>query len=309
MGPTASGKTALALALARHRDVALISVDSAMVYRGMDIGTAKPDSATLQAFPHALIDIREPEETFSVREFCALADEAVRTALGDGKMPLLVGGSMMYFRAFREGLADLPSADPAIRQEVQALAAAEGTEAVYAELRRLDPVAAERIDPRNVKRMERAIEVFRITGKSIDVLWREKAVKPATERLDAELVEFVMPPMPRATLHARIEQRLWEMFEAGFVEEVRKLRSRPDIRRDSLSMRTVGYREVWAHLDDHPEEIDETTMFDSVLFATRQLARKQLTWLRQWSRLNLIHATSIELMIDFLERTPSSRSL
>lgn len=308
MGPTASGKTALALALARHRDVSLISVDSAMVYRGMDIGTAKPDSATLEAFPHALIDIREPEETFSVREFCALADAAVLAALADGKLPVLVGGSMMYFRAFREGLADLPSADPAIRQEIRALAAEEGTEAVYAELARLDPVAAARVDPRNLKRMERAIEVFRLTGKPIDVLWRERAVPPAAERLNAELVEFVMPPMPRETLHARIEQRLRDMFDVGFVEEVQALRMRPALRRDCLSMRTVGYREVWAHLDDHPAAPEETTMFDSVLFATRQLARKQLTWLRQWTQLNLIHASSIELMIERLERTPSLRS-
>lgn len=301
IGPTASGKTALALALARKVDTVLISVDSAMVYRGLDIGTAKPSHDTRKRYPHALIDIRDPEESFSVQEFCTLADEAVHTALADGKTPLLVGGSMMYFRAFREGLANLPSANPRIRAEIRAFAAEEGLEAVHAELARVDPDSALRISPRNLKRMERAIEVYRLTGKPIGELWKEQAVAPAAERLDCELLEFVMPDVPRQVLHDRIESRLRSMFKDGLVDEVRALQQRPNLRRESLSMRTVGYREIWAYLDEHQDQVNEAHAFEKVLFATRRLARKQLTWLRQWSKLNLATASSIELMIDRLE--------
>ena len=279
----------------------LISVDSAMVYRGLDIGTAKPSLDTRERYPHALIDVRDPEDSFSVQEFCALADEAVHEALAESKIPLLVGGSMMYFRAFREGLANLPSANPRIRAEIREFAEAEGLEAVHAELARNDPDSARRISPRNLKRMERAIEVYRITGKPIGELWKEHAVAPAAERLDCELVEFAMPEVPRQVLHDRIESRLRSMFKEGLVEEVRTLRQRPNLGSENLSMRTVGYREIWAHLDEHKERVNEAEVFEKVLFATRRLARKQLTWLRQWVKLNLIEATSTELMIDRLE--------
>ena len=302
IGPTASGKTEFALALAKNIDVALISVDSAMVYRELDIGTAKPSTETRQAFPHALVDIRDPEDSFSVQEFCALADEAVQDAIEARKLPLLVGGSMMYFRAFRDGLANLPSADSGIRAEIREFAAQEGLEAVHAELARVDPDSALRISPRNLKRMERAIEVYRLTGKPIGELWKEHAVPPASERLDCELVEFVMPDIPRQSLHDRIESRLRSMFADGLVEEVSTLRNRPNLHRESLSMRTVGYREVWAHLDEHAEQVNKAQVFEKVLAATRRLARKQLTWLRQWSNLNLIEATSTQLMIDRLEQ-------
>ena len=300
IGPTASGKTEFALALAKQIDVALISVDSAMVYRELDIGTAKPSKETRETFPHALIDIREPEDSFSVQEFCELADEAVLEALAGGKLPLLVGGSMMYFRAFRDGLANLPSANPRIRADIRALAAEEGTDAVHEELRRIDPDSALRISPRNLKRMERAIEVFRLTGKPIGELWKELAVPCASERLGCELVEFVMPDIPRQVLHDRIASRLRSMFADGLVDEVRKLRARPKLNRESLSMRTVGYREIWTHLDDHVEHVDEAQLFEKVLAATRRLARKQLTWLRQWTSLNLVEAASTQLMIDCL---------
>lgn len=302
IGPTASGKTEFALALARRVEVALISVDSAMVYRELDIGTAKPSIETRQSFPHALVDIRDPEDSFSVQEFCALADEAVKEALADGKLPLLVGGSMMYFRAFRDGLANLPSADPKVRSEIRELAEQDGLDAVHAELARIDPESALRISPRNLRRMERAIEVFRLTGKPMGELWKERAVAPAAERLDGELVEFLMPDIPRQVLHDRIESRLRGMFADGLVDEVQALRCRPKLSRDSLSMRTVGYREIWAHLDEHADCVDETQVFEKVLFATRRLARKQLTWLRQWAKLNLIEASSVELIIEVLER-------
>ena len=302
MGPTASGKTDFALNVVRRADIALISVDSAMVYRAMDIGTAKPSRQTREAFPHALIDIRDPEETFSAQQFCSLADAAIENAFAQSKVPLLVGGSMMYFRAFRDGLAELPTAHEGIREELRTLATAEGTPAVHAELRRVDPVSAARIDPRNLKRMERAIEVYRLTGKPISALWLEQAVPPATMRLDCELIEFAMPSVPRTVLHDRIALRLHEMFDAGFLNEVRELRRRPNLRRKSLSMRTVGYREVWTHLDKEPTASDAAALFESVLASTRQLARKQLTWLRQWSALNIVEATSAELMIELLKR-------
>jgi len=302
IGPTASGKTDLALELARRLDVALISVDSAMIYRGLDIGTAKPSVETQRTFPHALIDIREPEESFSVQEFCTLADAAVRDAIEADKLPVLVGGSMMYFRAFREGLADLPSADPVIREEIRKFAAREGLDAVHQELTRIDPESAMRISPRNLKRMERAIEVYRITGKPIGTLWKKRALPTAAERFDCELVEFEMPLMSRQQLHERIESRLRGMFAAGLIAEVRALRARPKLSRESLSMRTVGYREIWSYLDAHDDHVDEAQVFERVLVATRRLARKQLTWLRQWSTLNLIEAASVELMIEYLER-------
>lgn len=302
MGPTASGKTDLALQLAQRVDVALVSVDSAMVYRGLDIGTAKPSPDIRDSVPHALVDIREPEETFSVQEFCELADAAVIDALAAGKLPVLVGGSMMYFRAFREGLADLPSADPAIRAEIRELAAAQGVEAVFEELKRIDFDSAMRISPSNLKRMERAIEVHRLTGKTIGQLWQERATPAAQQRLGCELVEFVTPPVPRAELHARIAERLQSMFDAGFIDEVRTLRQRPKLTADSLSMRTVGYRECWAHLDAHDDSVIESELTERILAATRQLARKQLTWLRQWDSLKFIEATSTELMIERLKR-------
>lgn len=273
-----------------------------MVYRELDIGTAKPSVETRQSFPHALIDIKDPEDSFSVQEFCALADKAVNEAFAHDKLPLLVGGSMMYFRAFRDGLANLPSADPRVRGEIRELAEKNGLDAVHAELARVDPDSALRISPRNLRRMERAIEVFRLTGKPIGEHWKEHAVAPAVERLNGELIEFVMPDIPRQVLHDRIESRLRSMFSDGLVDEVRGLRLRPKLSQDSLSMRTVGYREIWSHLDEHDDHVDESQVFEKVLVATRRLARKQLTWLRQWSRLNLIEASSVELMIEVVER-------
>ena len=292
MGPTASGKTAFALELAKQLDVALISVDSAMVYRGLDIGTAKPPAEILQANPHALVDIRDPEEDFSAQQFCTEADIAVKLAFKQGKLPILVGGSMMYFRAFRNGLADLPSADASIRKEIRTLALSQGTEAVHAELRRVDPDAAAVIDPRNLKRLERALEVYRITGIPMTSLWRKSATPGASDRLNCDLLEFTMPEQTRQTLHERIETRLQSMFKAGFVDEVQRLRERPNLTAANLSMRTVGYREIWACLNAGGDATNPN-VFERVLVATRQLARKQLTWLRSWPATNTRIATSV----------------
>ena len=299
MGPTASGKTELALQLADELDLAIVSVDSAMVYRGLDIGTAKPSAATLAKYPHALIDVRDPAESFSVQNFCTMADASVAQAFADGKTPLLVGGSMMYFRAFRNGLADLPDADPAIRAELRDLAARKGVEAVHAELAQLDPDAAREINPHNLKRMERAIELIRLSGKPLSELWRLRATPPADARHDCEVIEFSMAEIERKVLHRRIEMRLQGMFEAGFVDEVRGLQKRPGVSSASLSMRTIGYREIWALLEKGEAE---AAMFERVLAATRQLARKQLTWLRRWPSKQLNEEGSIELMIDAVNR-------
>ena len=283
-------------------DVALISVDSTMVYRGLDIGTAKPDKPTLDAYPHALIDIKEPEDSFSVQTFCEMADATVERALADGKLPLLVGGSMMYFRAFRTGLAQLPSANADVRREIRLMAESSGLSAVHAELQRVDPESARAIDHRNLKRMERALEIYRLTGKPMTALWQERAIPSVQERLNCELVEFVMPPIPRLELHQRIETRLRAMFQQGFVDEVVALQRRPGLTGASLSMQSVGYRQVWEHLDENDGLVDESSLFQECLVATRRLARKQLTWLRQWQDLEFTSLPSFEIMIERLKR-------
>lgn len=302
LGPTASGKTELALQLAERMDVSLISVDSAMVYRGLDIGTAKPDKHTLNAYPHALIDVRDPEQSFSVQTFCEEADAAVAEALSVNRLPVLVGGSMMYFRAFREGLAQLPSADQDVRREIRQFAEQSGLEAVHKELKQVDPESAKVINPNNLKRMERALEIYRLTGIPMTTLWRERAVPKASTRLDCELIECVMPDVPRLELHERIEHRLRTMFAAGFINEVQTLRNRPKLTAQSLSMRSVGYREVWSYLENGGEDEPSDALFHKVLVATRRLARKQLTWLRQWQFLNFTQVSSVAVMISRLQR-------
>ena len=300
IGPTASGKTELAIELAKRVDVSLISVDSAMVYRGLDIGTAKPDQLTLTEHPHALIDVRDPEEGFSVMDFCEEADQAIHEAWEANQIPFLIGGSMMYFRAFREGLADLPSADESIRASIRKQAETEGVESVYQELLQLDPKTAQQIDPLNLRRIERSLEVFRLTGCSLVDLWQERAVKPATDRLQCELVEFIVPEIDRPELHRRIEERLRHMFESGFIKEVQALQRRENLTSSSLSMRSVGYREVWQHLENDSKGEVTQDLFQKILASTRQLARKQLTWIRQWSNLNLQPATTVSAMIEVL---------
>lgn len=281
MGPTASGKTDTALAVAAHGGFDLISVDSAMVYRGMDIGTAKPPPAVLARHPHALIDIAEPTETYSAARFVEDADDAVRAALAAGRTPLLVGGTMLYFRAFKHGINELPSADPIIRDRIAADAARLGWPALHRRLAEADPAAAARIDPRNGQRIQRALEVIEITGRPITSAWSACA-PPATDRLDCELVEVAIVPDDRAMLHRRIEARVDAMLAAGLVDEVARLRADPALDADLPSMRAVGYRQVWGHLDGacgHGE------MVERIRAATRQLAKRQLTWLRGWEDL------------------------
>ena len=279
LGPTAAGKTDAAVALAERLPCRLISMDSALVYRGMDIGTAKPPAKLLARHPHALIDIRDPAAPYTAADFVADADREVRRALEQGKLPVLVGGTMLYARAFRDGLAALPPADPQVRAAIEAEAAAQGWPKLHARLAAVDPVAAANIHPHNGARLQRALEVFETTGKPISAYWRTQGQSAAAHRLGQELLEFAVIPKERAELHRRIEERFDAMLAEGFVDEVRALRARVDLHPGLPAMRAVGYRQVWRHLDG---DWDAAQMRAKALAATRQLARRQLTWLRGW---------------------------
>ncbi|MDX1604559.1 MAG: tRNA (adenosine(37)-N6)-dimethylallyltransferase MiaA [Candidatus Competibacterales bacterium] len=272
MGPTAAGKTELALALAERLPVGLISVDSAMVYRGLDIGTAKPDAATRARVPHRLIDILDPAERYSAARF---RDDALRemAAIWDsGRLPLLVGGTLLYFRALAEGLSPLPEADPQLRARLDAERQRLGSAALHARLARIDPTAAARIHPNDPQRIQRALEVHALTGQPLSRL-QERQPEPFPYRV----IRVIVAPAQRATLHARIEQRFERMLAQGFVEEVAGLRARGDLDPTLPALRTVGYRQVWRYLAG---ETNRATMRQEVLSATRQLAKRQLTWLR-----------------------------
>lgn len=274
MGPTASGKTEIAVSLCKRFPFEIISVDSALVYRGMDIGTAKPDAATLKRTPHRLIDIRDPEETYSAGDFVRDARDAMAEIRASGKIPLLVGGTMMYFRALTEGIADLPEADAGLRADIDREAATRGWPALHAELRCIDRLAAERIEPNDSQRIQRALEVYRLSGKPISH-WQAGAGDADTGA--TRYLRIGLHPADRRHLHARIERRLNLMLNNGFVEEVKVLSKRPGLTPDMPSMRTVGYRQLWRYVDGSCD-LDEARY--RALVATRQLAKRQLTWLR-----------------------------
>jgi tRNA dimethylallyltransferase len=245
MGPTASGKTEIALKLAKEFPLDLISVDSALVYRGMDIGTAKPDAATLQQVPHRLIDIRDPEESYSAGEFVRDACREIDASNERGRIPLLVGGTMMYFRALTEGIADLPEADAKVRAAIDAEAGASGWPALHAQLAEVDKIAAARINPNDSQRIQRALEVYRVSGKSLSE-WQ--AGSASTGRADSFL-KVAMVTESRSVLHDRIALRLQSMLQNGFVEEVETLKARPGLTASHASMRAVGYRQLWSYLE------------------------------------------------------------
>ena len=280
-GPTAAGKTEVAVELQAQLGgpsaASLISIDSAMIYRGMDIGTAKPDVATLAAHPHELIDILDPAEAYSAADFVRDADEAVRVALASGRVPILVGGTMLYLRCFREGIADLPDADHALRGSLEAELAARGPAALHAELAAIDPQAAANIHPHNRQRLLRALEVIRLTGASLSSQWRDQ--RDCAERVGAGLRTFVLDRIERSVLHERIERRLSAMLKQGFLDEVAALRERSDLDLRRPSMRAVGYRQAWRHLAG---QLTLGEFRDQALAATRQLAKRQTTWLRSW---------------------------
>ncbi len=270
-GPSASGKTALAIDWARRWPVDLVSVDSALVYRGLDIGSAKPDAATLARAPHRLVDIRDPEQPYSAAEFRADALAAMAEISARGRVPLLVGGTMLYFRALERGLSDLPSTDPATRERIHARLASEGSAALHAELLRVDPVAAKRIHPNDPQRIGRALEVIALTGRPLS-----EQQGGRRDRLPWRVLKIALMPS-RERLHERADLRFRQMLAEGFVDEVRRLRERPALSPDAPSMRAVGYRQVWAFLDG---VVDEAAMIDSGIAATRQLIKRQVTWLR-----------------------------
>ena len=274
MGPTASGKTDIAVRLCKRFPFDIVSVDSALVYRGMDIGTAKPDAETLRRAPHRLIDIREPEDSYSAGDFIRDARTEIDAILAGGRLPLLVGGTMMYFRALTGGLAELPPADPGIRAVIDAEAQSRGWPAIHGDLATVDPEAARRIEPNDRQRIQRALEVYRASGKTLSD-WQKAAPGPPGEPV--EFVKIALQPATRQVLHKRIERRLNIMLNNGFLEEVKVLRDRPGLTREHSSMRAVGYRQLWEHLDG---KISLGEARDKALFATRQLAKRQITWLR-----------------------------
>jgi len=273
-GPTASGKTAAALAIAAawqgHTPVEIVSVDSALVYRGMDIGTAKPSAAERAAVPHHLIDVIEPTKAFSAAQFVHDALSLVDTINARGHLPLLVGGTMLYFKALFEGLDDMPVADPALRAELDAQAARDGWPAMHAELARVDAITAQRLAPGDSQRIQRALEVYRLSGRPLSSFHSTRAAP----RTSAQLIS--LEPSDRSWLHARIAERFDAMLAAGFIDEVKRLRARGDLHPDLPSMRCVGYRQAWQALDRN--DMSELAATGSA--ATRQLAKRQLTWLR-----------------------------
>ena len=273
MGPTATGKTELAIELAARVDAEIISVDSAMVYQGMDIGTAKPGPDVLARVPHHLIDIRDPAERYSAGDFRRDALELMDRITAVGRLPVLVGGTMLYFRALLEGLAELPSADPGVRAAIDREAARRSWSGMHRELERVDPEAAARIHANDPQRIQRALEVYYQSGKPMSVLQREGRTEPA----DYRFVRVALIPNDRSRLHQAIEARFDQMIDMGFVDEVRRLYEREDLHRETPSMRAVGYRQLWDYLSGKLS-MDEAQR--RAVVATRRLAKRQMTWLR-----------------------------
>ncbi len=302
MGPTASGKTTLACALAKRFPLALISVDSALVYRGMDIGTAKPDAATLARYPHALLDVRDPAQPYSAAEFRADALREMQAAQAVGRVPLLVGGTGLYFRALQRGLSPLPEADPALRAQLTAEAAVRGWPALHARLAALDAAAAQRIRPTDAQRIQRALEVIACSGEPLSVLQQRGG-----EALPWRVLKLALLPQDRATLRQRIAARFDAMLGAGFLDEVRRLRARGDLHAELPALRAVGYRQAWAYLRD-ATDFAEFRM--QAIHASRQLAKRQLTWLRAETDIHALEpfaadllARAVALVHDFLGAT------
>lgn len=275
MGPTASGKTDLAIQLRQQLPVEVISVDSALIYRGMDIGTAKPSKAEQALAPHRLIDICDPAESYSAANFRTDALREMQEISAQGKIPLLVGGTMLYYKALLEGLSPLPSADEKVRSEIEAKAALIGWAGLHQELSKIDPISAQRINPNDSQRINRALEVFYLTGKTLTELTAQKG-----EALPYDILQFAIAPEQREVLHLRIEQRFHKMIELGFQQEVEKLYRRPDLNENLPSIRCVGYRQMWEYLRG---DYDHDEMVFRGICATRQLAKRQITWLRGWT--------------------------
>jgi tRNA dimethylallyltransferase len=286
MGPTASGKTDVAIELSRQFPCELISVDSAQVYRGMDIGAAKPSPDMLAAHPHRLIDIREPTQQYSAGEFCRDVIVAMEEITAAKRIPLLVGGTMLYFQALQQGLADLPEADADVRAQLDARAAAEGWQALHAELALLDPVTAERLEPTDAQRIQRALEVCMLAGEPMSGLLASTAPPVAADYLNIALL-----PSDRGALHRQIEMRLEQMLADGLLAEVEGLLARPGMSAERPAMRAVGYRQLAQQLNG---ELEPQQALEKAVIATRRLAKRQLTWLRSWPDLHTVDSQAVD---------------
>lgn len=294
MGPTAAGKTDLALRLTEELPCDIISVDSALIYKGMDIGTAKPDAATLRKYPHRLVDILDPAESYSAAEFRQDALAEMEKITSAGRIPLLVGGTMMYYNALIKGLANLPEADAAVRARLLEWGEREGWPALHARLAEVDPESARRLAPNDSQRLQRALEVYELTGRSMTELWAEQQ----SQALPYQVVNLAVMPDSRQVLHERIALRFEQMVQQGFIDEVQALYARGDLDPQMPSVRCVGYRQVWSYLEG---EYDHSTMVEKGIIATRQLAKRQITWLRSWENLNWLNPQDRYILKDCLK--------
>ena len=292
MGPTASGKTDLAIKISQNINSRLISVDSALIYQGMDIGTAKPDTETLKAHPHFLIDICKPSDTYSAQDFVNDATHQIELAFSQNKLPILVGGTSFYFNALEHGLSDLPESTLESREKYNQLVKVKGLDALYQSLQKIDPIAAQRIHANDSQRITRALEVFDISGKTLTELQGKKQ-----GGLNCVIKKIILMP-DRSELHQRIETRFHLMMEQGFMEEVRVLKTNTALHQDLPSIRCVGYRQAWQFLNN---EIDETEMIERSIIATRQLCKRQSTWLRSETQGLKLKTADIEKAVNFIQ--------
>jgi tRNA dimethylallyltransferase len=306
-GPTASGKTAAAFAIAKNHAVEIISVDSALVYRGMDIGTAKPTPQELASVPHHLINIRDPLHAYSAAEFVTDATQLIDDITARGKLPLLVGGTMLYFKALLDGLDDMPKANAAVRAELEAEAAHKGWPALHAELAAVDAVTAARLSPNDSQRISRALEVFRLSGQPLSFFHQKTATKTIANNVHPPGASplICLEPQDRAWLHERIAQRFDAMLAAGFMDEVKALRARGDLHLDLPSVRCVGYRQAWEALDGTSPMAE---LRDKGIFATRQLAKRQITWLRSMPERQVVACDAPDAVQQVLELVEQARA-
>ncbi|GAA0823739.1 tRNA (adenosine(37)-N6)-dimethylallyltransferase MiaA [Colwellia asteriadis] len=303
MGPTASGKTALAMELYDTLPCEIISVDSALIYRDMNIGTAKPTADELKKYPHHLINLRDASESYSAADFCRDALLKIDEIKANNRIPILVGGTMMYFKSLIEGISPLPTANEAIRAEIEAQANNIGWQALHDQLAEIDPVSAKRIHPNDPQRLTRALEVYRITGNTLTQLTEIKG-----DKLAGNILQLAITPKERSTLHQRIELRYQQMVEQGFEEEVNKLQARGDLHEDLPSIRCVGYRQMWQYLNG---ECNHDEMIFRGVCATRQLAKRQLTWLRSWPDLHWLNSddeTNLAQVLTLLKQSDKEQA-
>ena len=301
MGPTASGKTDLAVECVKQFSCEIISVDSALVYKHMDIGTAKPDVSVLQQAPHKLINIIEPTEAYSAANFRADALAEMAKIVSKGRVPVLVGGTMLYYKSLQEGLSMLPSAEPEVRERLEQEAKEKGWEHMHQRLSEVDPQSAERIHPNDPQRIQRALEVYQVSGKTLTELWQQQQ----STQLPYEVIKIALVPEDRENLKERIARRFHIMLELGFIDEVKALKARGDLNSAMPSMRCVGYRQVWDYLDG---KMDYDTMVEKAIIATRQLAKRQMTWLRKEQKCNFFDVNA-DIFPKILKNLKSSLSL